>query len=259
MRILPVGPKYGESAVLILPKWRFTSDPAVLDSFDSSPQSRGGSMRTFAAVQTFVILLWSAVALASVPHPAAPQATAPEWRISATLAESCSCLVACPCNFGGKPNPGPCQGNRLLTIKHGHVGDVDLSGVSFLITWDLGKWAKVYESDKMTDAQKTAIETVIFPVAVAGFGRGEFSVMKAPITMEMTDSRVRFSTPESSVDMEVMKGFGGQPVRVFNLPNPAYQNYTQYRSVVHRHTDGDHSFSHTDTNGFTATWDAGSR
>mgnify|MGYP006146323703 CR=1 FL=1 len=32
--------------------------------------------------------------------------------------------------------------------------------------------------------------------------------------------------PESSVDMEVMKGFGGRPVKILNLPNPAYQDYT---------------------------------
>jgi hypothetical protein len=221
-------------------------------------------MRLLAAVGTLVILLSGAVTLAAVTRQGAtPQteshAAAPEWHIAATLAESCSCLVACPCNFGGKPNPGPCQGNRLISIRSGHVGSVDVSGVQFLITWDLGKWAKVYESENMTDAQKSAIETAIFPVTVAGFRRGEFSTMKAPIKMEMTDTRVRFSSPESTVDMGVMKGYDGQPVRVLNLPNPAFQNYTQFRSVVHNHSDGEHSFSHSDTNGFTATWDAGSK
>ena len=51
--------------------------------------------------------------------------------------------------------------------------------------------------------------------------------------MEITEKRVTFSGPESSVDMEVMRGFDGKPVKVLNLPNPAYQDYTQYRSVVH--------------------------
>ena len=61
------------------------------------------------------------------------------------------------------------------------------------------------------------------------------SLTKAPITMEITETRVRFSGPESSVDMEVMKGFGGKPVKILNLPNPAYQDYTQFKSVTHTH------------------------
>ena len=98
----------------------------------------------------------------------------------------------------------------------------------------------------------------LLPIAFAGFRAGMLSLQKAPITMEITDTRVRFSGPESSVDMEVMKGFGGKPVKVLNLPNPAYQDYTQFRSVSHRHSSADHSFSHSGTTGFTSTMDVGS-
>ena len=52
------------------------------------------------------------------------------------------------------------------------------------------------------------------------------SFTKAPLTMEFTDKRVAYSVPESSVDMELMRGFDGKPVKVLNLPNPAYQDYT---------------------------------
>lgn len=55
--------------------------------------------------------------------------------------------------------------------------------------------------------------------------RGLLSFSKAPITMEATESRVRFSGPESSVDMEVMRGFNG----------------------------------HKGTNAFTLKWDVGSQ
>ena len=80
-----------------------------------------------------------------------------------------------------------------------------------------------------------AVEALM-PIAFAGFHRGMLSFTKAPITMDVTERRVTFSGPESSVDMDVMKGFGGKPVKISNLPNPAFQDYTQYRSVSHTHT-----------------------
>lgn len=190
---------------------------------------------------------------------AAPQqAPAPAWHITATVAESCSCAVSCSCNFGGNPNRMPCEGNRLISINKGHYGDVDLAGVSFLVTFEMRKWTKIYVSDKVSDAQNRAVEALL-PIAFAGFRNGMLKLEKAPLTMEITESRVRFSTPESSVEMEVMKGFGGKPVKILNLPNPAYQDYTQFRSVSHTHTSPDHTWSHSGTNGFTSTMDVGSK
>jgi hypothetical protein len=188
---------------------------------------------------------------------APPRAAAPNWHITATVAESCSCKVSCPCNFGGEPNRNPCEGNRLIAIKSGHYEGVDLAGVSFLVTFTMRTWSKVYVSDKVSEQQMAAVEALM-PIAFAGFHRGMLSFTKAPITMNITESRVTFSGPESSVVMDVMKGFGDKPVQILNLPNPAYQGYTQFRSVSHTHTSSNHTWSHTGTNGFTSTMDLGS-
>ena len=80
-----------------------------------------------AVTATLVAVISSGVAL--LARPAAQQAPAPDWHITATVAESCSCAVSCPCNFGGTPNRMPCEGNRLISISKGHFGDVDLAGV----------------------------------------------------------------------------------------------------------------------------------
>jgi hypothetical protein len=187
-----------------------------------------------------------------------PRAAEPNWHITATVAESCSCTVACPCNFGGEPNRNPCEGNRLISIKSGHVENVDLGGVAFLITFTMRGWSKIYVSDRVTDRQMAAVESLL-PIAFAGFHRGMLSFTKAPITMDVTEKRVTFSGPESSVEMEVMRGFDGKAVKILNLPNPAYQDYTQYKSVSHRHSSAQHTFSHSGTNGFTSTMDVGSK
>jgi hypothetical protein len=202
--------------------------------------------------------LLAVVVIGIVALTAPPRAAAPDWHLTATVAESCSCTISCPCNFGGEPNRNPCEGNRLISINSGHYEDVDLKGVSFLVTFTMRSWSKIYVSDRVSDKQMAAVEALL-PIAFAGFHRGMLSFTKAPITMSITPAKVTFSGPESSVEMDVMKGFGGQPVKIMNLPNAAYQDYTQYKSVSHTHTSATHTWKHSGTNGFTSTMDVGSK
>jgi hypothetical protein len=186
------------------------------------------------------------------------RAQVPDWQLTATVAESCSCTVSCPCNFGGNPNRDPCEGNRIISIESGRYQDVDLAGVQVLVTFQMRTWSKIYVSDKVTDRQMAAVEALL-PLAFAGFHKGMLSFTRAPITMEVTDTRVRFSGPEASVDMEVMKGFNGQAVKILNLPAAVFQDYTQFRSVSHTHSSPAHNWKHSGTNGFTSKWTTGSR
>jgi hypothetical protein len=197
-----------------------------------------------------------AVVLGVLPLISPVRAAAPAWRLTATVAESCSCTVSCPCNFGGEPSRMPCEGNRLIAITAGHYDGVDLAGVSLLVTFNMRNWSKVYVSDKVSEAQMKAVEALM-PVAFAGFHKGLLSFTKAPVTMELTAERVRFSGPESAVEMAVMRGAGGQPVKILNLPSAVFQDYTQYRSVSHTHTSAAHSWRHSGTNGFVSKWEAG--
>ena len=205
-------------------------------------------------MRTFCVLL----TIGGVALTTPPRAAEPSWHVTATVAESCSCTVSCSCNFGGEPNRSPCEGNRLIAITSGHYEDVDLKGVTFLVTFTMRTWSKIYVSDRVSEKQMAAVEALL-PIAFAGFQRGMLSFTKAPITMSITENKVTFSGPESSVEMDVMRGFGGKPVKIMNLPSPAYQDYTQYKSVSHTHTSADHSWKHSGTNGFTSKMDVGSK
>jgi len=197
-----------------------------------------------------------AMLLLAIVVPSRAQVT--KWQLTATVAEICSCTVSCPCNFGGDPSRMPCEGNRFISIDKGHYQDVDLAGVQLLVTFNMRNWSKIYVSDTVSERQMQAVEAML-PLAFAGFHKGMLSFTKAPITMEATESRVRFSGPESSVDMEVIKGFNGQAIKVHNLPSAVFQDYTQFRSVSHTHSTAAHTWSHTGTNGFTSQWSAGSK
>ena len=76
-----------------------------------------------------------------------------EWQVTADVAESCSCDVTCPCNFGSEPTHDYCHGNRLYEVTSGHFGGTDISGLQFLVTFSMREWAKLYVSDDASDAQ----------------------------------------------------------------------------------------------------------
>lgn len=178
------------------------------------------------------------------------------WRVAADVAESCSCDVTCPCNFGSSPTHDYCHGNRLYEVSAGHYGDTDVTGLKFLVTFSMGEWAKLYVSDEATDAQMDALEGLV-PHVLGGFESwGILSTQKVPLQVERSSTKVKYSVPESVVEMDVMTGFGGEPVRVEHLPSPTMQSYTQYKSVEISHRGGDHEFSYSGTTGFTSKLDA---
>jgi len=105
--------------------------------------------------------LLAAVTMVGVALQAPSRAAEPNWHLVATVAESCSCTVSCPCNFGGEPTRNPCEGNRLIAITSGHYESTDLTGVSFLVTFNMRNWSKIYVSDKVSEPQGRAVEALL--------------------------------------------------------------------------------------------------
>ncbi len=201
-------------------------------------------------------LLAGAIVLVT-PLASSTQTTTPAWSIRADVAESCSCAVSCPCNFGN-PTQEACHGTRLIEIKNGHYGGVDLSGVSFAVTFRMGQWARIYVSDAITQGQMKAFESVL-PAAFGGFYKTMRSLQRAPLSVERAGDAVRYSVPESTVIIERMRGLNGRPITIDGLPSPAFIGYTQYRSTTHSHKSVEAEFSHSGTNGFTSRMEAESR
>jgi hypothetical protein len=172
------------------------------------------------------------------------------WVFKADVAESCSCSIPCPCNFG-HPTERMCNGSRLIQIREGRFGDEDLSGVSFVVTFGMGQWTKIYVDDRIDDRQMAAFEG-LFPLAFAGFHRLMRSIERVPMEIERSATTVRYSVPESTVEIELVQGLNGQPITVDGLPSTAFVGYTQYQSRIHRHKSEEFEFSYTNTNGFTS-------
>ncbi|MGI9261062.1 MAG: DUF1326 domain-containing protein [Woeseiaceae bacterium] len=173
-----------------------------------------------------------------------------DWSLEANVAECCSCEIPCPCNFG-RPTSMRCDGNRLIEITKGHVGDADLAGVRFLATFEMGKWTRIYVDDSLSAAQNKAVDAIL-PLAFGGFFNGARSIERVPMTVERTDELISYTTPASSVEMKPMVGLDGGRISISGLPSVVFHDYVQYESVMHTHESPERQWSHSGTNGFTS-------
>jgi hypothetical protein len=172
------------------------------------------------------------------------------WSLVADIAECCSCEIPCPCNFG-RPTQLRCDGNRLIEIEEGHAGELDLAGVRFGVSFEMGEWTRIYADEAMSAAQKAGFDAVL-PLAFAGFQRGARSIEHVPISVERGGTAIRFSTPASAVEMKPLVGLDGGPITIAGLPSNTFFDYVQYESVRHTHRDAERNWSYSGTNGFTS-------
>lgn len=185
--------------------------------------------------------------------PGAPEVRT-AWSMDARLVESCCCNAICPCMVGSPPTLGYCHGNRLVQIDHGHFGEVDLDGVAFIVTFNIGNWTKLYFSDEVSEEQVEA--TVGLLRKQSGFLYGDLlEVERVPMQVERSAARIAYSTPRTKTEIEAMLGVDDEPIQVTNL---RFRDYTQFESVVVSHAadDDSQSFEYSGTNGFTANYSA---
>lgn len=175
---------------------------------------------------------------------------APTWALVADVAECCSCEIPCPCNFG-RPTDLRCDGNRLIEITEGQVDGADLAGIRFLVTFEMGKWTRIYVDDQLSDAQMATFDKIM-PLAFAGFIGGARSVDRVPLTVTRTSKLISISTPASNIEMKPLLGLDGSQIQITGLPSNAFHEYVQYESVVHTHEGTGRDWSYSGTNGFTS-------
>jgi hypothetical protein len=192
--------------------------------------------------------LVGALTVAPAILPARGHAQARRWELVADVAECCSCAIPCSCNFG-RPEAGTCHGTRLIQIREGQLEGAELAGINFVVSFEMRVWTRIYVDDRLSQAQSATLDRLL-PVAFAGFDRQARSKVRAPLTIQETPDGFRFGVPESTVEMKLLPGLDGGRIVITGLPNPAYRDYVQHESVVHRHQSPDASWTYTGTNGF---------
>jgi len=215
--------------------------------------------RLFAVVA--VLSLTLPAACTTQPHADEGLSKNAAWSIRANYTDTCNCQPTCPCLFGSGPTMGHCEGITLIEIERGHYEDVRLDGVKVLAVYRGGDWIKFYVTDAADEAQ-TEAAVKLLPTFEDFFAiENVLEVKNVPISVERSAERMTISTPNTTAEIEVMKGKNGKPIKIENLPSPDFPappllDHTQYRSVVLKHEAEDKQFEYSGTNGFTARIEA---
>lgn len=203
------------------------------------------------------------VSVACTVQPRADEGSPPSasWAVEARYTDSCSCQPTCPCFFGSPPTLGHCEGITLVEIESGHYGDVRLDGVEVLAVYRGGDWIKFYVTDDADEAQ-TEAALKLLPTFEGFFAiENVLEVKNVAISVERSAETMKISVPNTTAEIEIMKGKNGKPIKIENLPTPAFPappflDHTQYRSVILKHEAEDKQFEYSGTNAFTARIEA---
>ena len=91
-----------------------------------------------------------------------------DWRMRGPELLNCNCAWGCPCQFNALPTHGDCRAVGAMRIDEGHFGDVDLSGLNWvvLMAWPqaihLGHGECLPIVDERADeAQREALLTIL--------------------------------------------------------------------------------------------------
>lgn len=178
------------------------------------------------------------------------RAAEPNWSVDMKFAGACCCDPVCPCIFDSDPTHAQCQVNNLFVIKRGHYDKVVLDGLSVVTTEEMGEWRRFYIDDKASAEQVDAVVKLfeLIPESVGKVKEVRW-VEKVPVIMKWEKDRIRFSTPHSEVDMEPMKGKGGKPITIENVPY--LDDYEQFKTRIHKYAGHDLKFEFSGTHAST--------
>jgi hypothetical protein len=136
----------------------------------------------------------------------------PSWHITGDWFDNCSCAVACPCTFAQAPDNGFCESVLFWHIGHGHYGDINLDGLSFVRVgrWEGDLWAGkakgtagIFIDDRADERQAEVLPRIFggqvggFPAFVAALfteGRQVRGVERAQITFQIAPDRAKWGT-----------------------------------------------------------------
>jgi hypothetical protein len=153
------------------------------------------------------------------------------YTIKGTYELACNCRLLCPCNVDGVPTGegDQCHGVAVYAVREGNLDDIDLSGVSFALTYYVpsnpssGNWkVGAIVDDGASDGQAQAIDRIL-----SGQEGGPFAEF-VPLIGEYTGiergsvSGSHGDAPSGSIDgvgdftIELLRGPDGKPTTLSN-------------------------------------------
>ena len=231
------------------------------------------------ALPLLAILLICGAALVAADAPA----KAPNWSMTATIIEACSCPMFCTCYFDNKPAAAMshdghgdehyCRFNNAFRVDKGSYGKTKLDGAKFWVAGDLGAefgdgemdWAVVTFDPSVTKEQREGIATVlgaVYPVKWKAFSVATDAPMEWNYTKDVATAKLDGGKAAEVVLKRRDNSNNQQPPVIHNLKywgTKRNNGFVLMQNEVEAYRLGDKAFEYKGTNGFMITFDINNR
>lgn len=219
----------------------------------------------------FIPLLALAVSLVYFSTSAQEKSAKPDFDMTASYIEACSCDMFCPCYFNTRSthhgNEHFCRANLVFNVDKGYYKDVKLDGSKVWMATDLGSewstgkdsWAVINYDPSVTDAQRAALNDIIsqlYPFkwksvdvdtsaftwnvdTKSGVAQAKMNNGKGEVTLE----RVSGDNPNQEVVMQNLRYWKAQSNDGFRMWKSKHEAYEGHNK----------KFDYSGTNGFLIT------
>jgi len=221
------------------------------------------------------VCLVAVVALGQYGQPAqekpAPAAAKPDFEITASYIEACSCDMFCPCYFNDRSTVHGsehfCRANLVLKVDKGHYKDTKLDGAKVWVATDLGSdwstgknsWLVLNYDPSVTPTQKAALNDILGQLYPFKWGKVDVDTVAFTWNVDTKTgvAHAKMNNGKGEVILERVKGDNaGREVVIHNLKYWMAQSNNGFRMWKSKHEafDGQgHKFSYDGTNGFLIT------
>jgi hypothetical protein len=229
-------------------------------------------MRRILSLVVFVCLLSTTALISSGKQQGSAK---PDFDMTASYIEACSCDMFCPCYFnthstahhGEKMTEHFCRANLVLKVDKGYYKTTKLDGAKVWIATDLGSewstgkdsWAVVNFDPSVTAEQKAALGDII--AQLYPFQWQKFDADTQGFTWDVDEkagiARAKMDNGKAEVVLEKFKG--DDPSREIVMQNLKYwkaqsnDGFRMWKSKTESYDGKGHKFSYQGTNGFLIT------
>ena len=200
-----------------------------------------------------------------------PAAVKPDFDMTASYIEACSCDMFCPCYFNThSTHHGDehfCRGNLVLRVNQGYYKDTKLDGAKVWMAVDLGSdwstgkdsWTVINYDSKVTPDQKTALSDILTQLYPIKWEKADVDTAAFTWNVDTKTgvAHAKMSNGKGEVILERVKGDDpNHEVVIHNLHYWGAQSNNGFRLWKSKHEafEGQgHKFSYDGTNGFLIT------
>jgi len=232
-------------------------------------------MRLMSRIILFPLLVF-AVALLYVSSAAEEKSAKPDFDMTASYIEACSCDMFCPCYFNTHSTQHMdeqhmdahfCRANLVLKVDKGHYKNTQLDGAKVWIATDLGSewstgkdsWAVVNFAPSLSADQKAALGDIIGQLYPFKWEKFDVDTQDFSWTVDEKTgiAHAKLNSGRGEVILERVKGDNAHhEVVMHNLTYWKAQSNDGFRMWKNTHEafeGAGHKFAYEGTNGFLIT------